>query len=150
MHPGARVAVRVEADPERRADGSPHVLGERHLGTLGEMVGEHAERLIRVDAAVARAGDRRLALERKSGCVREQVAHGRAGRTGGLVEVDHPLLRGDEHRERGDGLGHRGKSNGECGIAVRRGASVLIDDTRCREVDRPAVDLAKCLHARRY
>ena len=41
-----------------------------------------------------------LALERQAGGVREQVAHRRAGRAGGLVEVDDPLLRRDEHGDR--------------------------------------------------
>ena len=39
--------------------------------------------------------------------MREQVPHGRAGRAGGLVEVDDPLLRRDEHGHRGGELRDR-------------------------------------------
>ena len=48
-----------------------------------------------------------VALERQAGRVRQQVPHGGAGRARGLVEVDDALLRGDEHRERRDGLRDR-------------------------------------------
>ena len=65
--------------------------------------------------------------------------------TGGLVEVDHSLFRGDERRERGDGLRHRGQANGKCSIAVRRGASVLIDDTwRAKSTGQPSIWRSAC------
>ncbi len=82
--------------------------------------------------------------------MREQVANRRTGRAGGLVEVDDSLLGGDERRERGDGLRDRGESNRPRCVAVRRDLPVGIDDTGGRELDRPAVDLAERLHARRY
>ena len=71
VHAGARIAGRVESDAERVADSRAHVLGERHLGVLGDMSGEHAERLVRVDAPVTRTGDRLAPLEREPGRVRE-------------------------------------------------------------------------------
>ena len=40
------------------------------------------------------------AVEREPRCVGEQVAHGRAGRACGLVEVEHALLGRDERRQR--------------------------------------------------
>jgi len=36
------------------------------------------------------------------------------------------------------------------GVAVRRHTAFPIDDAGSRELDGPAVDLAKCLHAARY
>ncbi len=142
MHAGARIAGRIESDAERVADSRAHVLGERHLGVLGDMSGEHAERLVRVDATVARTGDRLAPLEREPGRVREQVANRRARRAGRLVEVDDPFLRGDERRERGNRLRHRGEPNGARRVATRRSDPVRVDDSRGREVDGPAVDLA--------
>ena len=52
--------------------------------------------------------------------VREQVANGRAGRAGGLVEVDDSLLRGDEHRDRGRELRHRRPREIAALVAARR------------------------------
>ena len=43
-----------------------------------------------------------------------------AGRAGGLVEVDEPLLRGDEHRDRGRELRHRRPGEPAVDVAVRR------------------------------
>ena len=63
--------------------------------------------------------DRRVALERQPGGVREQVPHRRAGRAGGLVEVDDPLLRGDEHGDRRRELRHRGPREGPLHVAER-------------------------------
>ena len=82
--------------------------------------------------------------------MREQVANRRAGRSGGLVEIDDSFLRGDERCERGDRLRDRGEPNRARRVAVCRNLPVRIDDTGGRELDRPAVDLAECLHARRY
>ena len=150
MHARSRVAGRIEAELERLADGLAHVLGELHLGTPGDVLRQHPERLVRVDAALSGTSDRDLALERQAGRVREQVADGRAGRAGRLVEVDDPFLRGDERRERGDRLRHRRETDRAPDVTVRRDPAFAIDHTRGGELDRPVVDLAKCLHAARY
>ncbi len=91
-----------------------------------------------------------VALERQAGRVREQVADGRSGRAGRLVEIDDPFLRGDERRERGDRLRHRRETNRAPDVTVRRDPAFVIDHTRGGELDRPVVDLAKRLHAARY
>ena len=81
--------------------------------------------------------------------MREQVPHRRAGRAGGLVEVDDALLRGDQHRERRDGFDtEASRTAREVLASVERPGR--IDDTGGGELDRPVVDLAKCLHAPRY
>ena len=101
MHAGAGMAVRVEVEPEWLADGGANVVGERHLRPRGDVLAEHAEALVRVDAAAAGRRDRHGAVEREPGGVREQVPHGRARRAGRLVEIDDTLLGGDERRESG-------------------------------------------------
>ena len=111
---------------------------------------EHAERLVRVDAAVLRPRDRLGALERKTRGVREQMPHGRAGRTGGLVEVDDALLRRDQRGQGGNGLRHRGEPHGAGRFPANVNVPGRIDDTGSGELDRPVVDLAESLHARRY
>ena len=91
VHSGARIAFGVERDPERLDDRGAHVLGERHLRAPRHMLAEHAEPLVGVDPATPRLRDRRAPVEGKARGVREQVAHGRAGRPRGLVEVEHAL-----------------------------------------------------------
>jgi hypothetical protein len=76
------------------------------------------------------------------------MADRRAGRAGRLVQVDHALLGRNQHCERGDRLGHRGEPDDARRVAVRRDLTRGIDDARGGELDRPVVDLAKCLHAR--
>ena len=73
------------------------VLGERHLGALLDERCRDFEAVVRIDAPLARPGDRRPLLEREPGRVREQVPERRAGRARRLVEIDEPLLGGDEH-----------------------------------------------------
>ena len=109
---------------------------------------QHAKGLVRVDPPVSRTRDRLGALERQAGGVREQVPDRRAGRAGGLVEVDHALLGGDHRRERRHGLRHGGEPNDARGVASGRHGTGRIDDSRGGELGRPVVDLAKCLHAR--
>ena len=94
--------------------------------------------------------DRLRALERKPARVREEMANRRAGRPGRLVEIDDALLGCDERRERGDRLRHGCQSDRARRVAVRRHLAAWIDDTGGGELDGPVVDLAKCLHARRY
>ena len=87
------------------------------------------------------------ALERQPGGVREQVPERRAGRPGRLVEVDEPLLRGDEHRDRGRELRHRRPREAAARVAARR-----LDRAGHADGDvlaRPSVDLAQRLHERR-
>src|SRR5205085_476852 len=63
--------------------------------------------------------DGRRPVERKSGGVREQVAHRRAGRAGGLVELEETLLRRDENGNRRRRLRDRGPAEGALEVAAR-------------------------------
>ena len=51
--------------------------------------------------------DRCRALERQTGCMSKEMAHGRPGGLAGLVEVERALLRGHEGRQGGHRLRHR-------------------------------------------
>jgi hypothetical protein len=82
--------------------------------------------------------------------VREQVADGRAHRAGRLVQVDDAFLGGNENGQRRHRLGHGGEPHGSRRVAAHRDVPGGIDDTGRRKLDGPAVDLAECVHARRY
>jgi hypothetical protein len=77
------------------------------------------------------------------------VADGGLGWACGLVEIDDPLLRGDEQRERRNGLGDRGEAGDSTRVAALLDAATGAHDTCGGEWHRPGVDLAKCLHLRR-
>jgi hypothetical protein len=55
----------------RRADCRPNVIGEPHLGRSGEVVGDRAEALVRVDAASSGLRDRGRPFEGQAGRMRE-------------------------------------------------------------------------------
>jgi hypothetical protein len=150
VHPGARVARGIQGESEWLAHGFPYVRLERHLGASGQVRGEHRERRIRVDPSVARPRDRLGAVERQPGRVREEMPYRRTGRAGGLVEVDDTFLGGDDKGERGDGLRDRGEPERTRRLSTHVYRTRRIDDPGSRELDRPVVDLAKRLHARRY
>ena len=80
----------------------------------------------------------------------EQMPNRRARRPGRLVEVDDTLLRGHEHGESGDRLRHGREADRVRRVAVALGAAIPRHDPRGGERHRPAVDLAKGLHAARY
>ena len=94
--------------------------------------------------------DRLRALERQAAGVREEMADRRARRPRRLVQIDDALLGCDEHRERRHRLRDGSQSHRARRVAVRRHLATWIDDARGSELDRPVVDLAKRLHARRY
>jgi hypothetical protein len=124
------------------------VVGERHRSAFFDQGGCDLETVIRVDAARARAGDRRAVVERQARRVREQVTERRARRAGRLVEVDDPLLRGDEHRDRSRELRHRRPRKPAVPAAHR---SLDRADGGDRGVlARPPLDLAQRLHERRH
>ncbi len=150
VHACARVPARVEGDAERVAHRRPDVLGERHLGACLERRTDDPEALVRVDAPPAGRSDRDPALEGQPRRVGEQVPHGRAGRPGGIVEVEHALLGGDEHGERGDRLRDRGQSDGATNVAAGGDRRVRARDAGRGERGVPLVDLAQRLHAGRY
>ena len=146
--PGSPVGV--EPEPERLADRRAHVLREGHLRPLGELGREHAEAFVRVDPAPLGRRDRLRALEGQAGGVGQQVADGRSRRAGRLVQIDDSFLGGHEHRQRGDRLRDGGKADRAPRVAMGLHAPAAEDDPGGRERDRPLVDLAKGLHARRY
>ena len=147
---GRRRAAELGAEPERREHGCVQVLGERHLRRARRLRPRRLEADVRVDPPRARPGERRpVALEREPRGVREQMADRRSGRAGRLVEVDGALLGGDEAREGGHQLRHRGASrNVRRAVAARAETSPPApeDGGRCvRHV--PRVDLTQRLHA---
>ena len=75
---------------------------------LGEQGAELVEAGVRVDPPGSGAAKDRLALERETRGVRQEVADGRVRRAGGLVQVDEAVLdRIEDGHGRGQ-LGHRG------------------------------------------
>ena len=60
--------------PEREAPDGLEVLGERHPGGRGDVLGSELDAGVRVDPPRSGRGDRRGAVERQPGGVREQVA----------------------------------------------------------------------------
>ena len=149
VHPGARIARRVETDPERRADRLAHVVRERHLGTPLEVCGEHAERLVGVDPPVlgraigsvpsngrpdvCESRCRTVAPRGPAGSSRSTTPSSAAMSTASAVTgFDTEASR--TARPASPRVTHAGR----------------IDDPGRGELDRPAVDLAECLHARRY
>ena len=123
------------------------VVGERHLGPLLDEGGRDLEAVVRVDTPEAGPADRRPRIEREAGRMCQQVPERRAGRARRLVEVDEPLLRGDEHRHRRRHLRHRGPRESPPRVPVRRGGSA--GDADGDVVARPPVDLAQRIHERR-
>ena len=86
-------------------------------------------------------------VERQARCVREQMTERRPGRAGRLVEVDDPLLRGDEHRDRRRELRHRRPRKPPVPVAHR--CLDRADDGDCGVLTRPPLDLAQRVHERR-
>ena len=126
------------ADLERLADGlaaRTRRTASRHARAT--CCGEHPERLVRVDAACPGRAIGTSPSNGRPGRVREQVADGRAGRAGRLVEVDDPFLRGDERRERGDRLRDRRESHRARRVAAASDAAVR-DRRHRRRRTRPA------------
>ena len=141
---------RVEPETERRDDRLPDVVRERHLRALRDVLAEHAEALVRVDAPPPGRRDRGHALERQPRRVGEQVPNGGPGRPGRLVEVDDALLGGDERRERRDRLRDRRQPYRPFRVAVGGDRGVRARHTGGREGDIPGVDLVESVHGARY
>ena len=147
----SRTAVVARAEPERLEHRPAEVVGEGHLRALRERGAEHVEAVIGVDPPLARPRDRARALERQAGGVGEQVPERRAGRPGRLVEVDRPLLGGDEAGERGDRLRHRGPAVLAAAVAVsRRPCPPRDDDAGGDVLGRPALDGSQSVHCAGY
>src|SRR5207245_8315721 len=89
----------------------------------------HLDPGVRVDAPAARLGDWLLPVEREPRGVGEQVTQRRAGRTGGLVEIDGSLLEGHEHGETGEKLRDRRPRPGDVARPVRRDDAVAARDS---------------------
>ena len=73
------------------------------------------------------------------------MPNGRARRAGRLVEVDDPFLRGDERRERGDRLRHRGEPNGARRVATRRATpSASTTPAAAKSTGQPSIWRSAC------
>ena len=105
--PRAGLPVEPRPEAERLEHRGGEVLGERHLRAGRQRLAENLEPVLRVDPPRPRLRDRRSPVERQPGRVGEQVPHRRPRRPGRLVQVERPLLRGDEARERRHRLRHR-------------------------------------------
>src|SRR5437899_7449835 len=71
----------------------------------------------------------------------------RAGRAGGLVEVDHALLGRHETGERRHQLRHRGEPVDACAVTERAELPVRAEDGDGHVLDVPPVDLTQGVHA---
>ena len=160
MRPGRR-ACRADAlgrarpqlgtgKAERVEDGRLEVFGEGHLRPFRQQLAEQVEAGVRVDASLARPGDRHLALEREPRCVGEQMAHRRARAALRARRGRGPLLRRDKHRVGGQELRDGGPAEDDVRGAARGRRPPPGDDGDRRGRDRPRVDLLERLHGRRY
>ena len=95
-------------------------------------------------------GDRGQTLEGQAGGVGKQVAQGRAGRAGRLVEVDDALLGSDQRRERRDRLGDRGPAEDVLARPLGSNLLAVAQDADGYRLGRPALDLPKSVHGARY
>ena len=151
VHARAGIAARIEPDPERDADGAAHVVGERHLGARREVLGEQhgTPRSSRSGGARAARSASVPSNGRPDACA-SRWRTVEPGGPAGSSRSTTPSSAATSSRERGDRLRDRGEPHRASAIAARRNVAVGTDDTGGGERDRPVVDLAKCLHARRY
>ncbi len=82
--------------------------------------------------------------------MREQVPHGRSGRTRCSIEIDDALLCRNEDGNRAHRLRDRSEPHGVTRIAMGLGQAVTGDHSGRGERHRPALDPAEGLHAARY
>ena len=104
------------------------------------MGGQGIEARVRVDPARPRRRERHRALELETGRVGEEMADGRPGRAGLVVERDQTPVRGDQHGQRRDELGHRRPAEDVIGVAARGEDAVRPDDRRGGMLGAPRVD----------
>ena len=133
----------VAADARGLEHGAREVRLEGHRGALLEQRAEDLVAGVRVDASLARRRDRRAGIETETGRVGEQMAHGRAARAGGLVEVEDPLLGGDEDGAGGRELRDRRPPRRARRRAARREHAARRDGGDRRVRRRPVVDRSK-------
>ena len=150
MDAGRGRFAQLRAEPERVENGRAQVLLEGHLGRARDRVGQLLETRVRVDAPAAGLRDRLIAVEGQSRRVGEEMANGRAFGPGSRVQVDRPFLRGDERRQRDDGLRHGCPAEDDVARTMRRDDVAVAEDTDRRFVRAPALDLPQGLHAARY
>ena len=143
-------APQLGAHFERHEDGLGEVLGKGDLGPSRDVLREHVEAVIRVDPPRAGAREGRTGVEWQPACVCEQVAYRRAGRAGGLVELERSLFRGHERRQCGRELRHRRPAKAVLRRTVRVDGALGSHDGGRGVVGGPAVDLAERVHRGRY
>ena len=112
------------------------------------MVGEDLVAGRGVDAPLPRRLLRLAGIEADAGGVREEVADGRAVGPGGVVKLECPLLHREEHRVRGEQLGHAGELE-DFVLVAERGFRVA-DEGRRDVVHRPVAEKLLELHAAHF
>ena len=118
--PAAASPSKVAPRASGTSTASRRYVAERHLGARFDVRGERDEPGVGVDPPLARPAERGRHVPREPGRVREQMADRRARRPGRLVEVDRPLLRGDERGVGDEGLRHRAPAEAVVRVAVLR------------------------------
>ncbi len=148
MEVGGGGTAQLGPHPERLEDAGGEVVGERHLRARLDVLRQGLEPDVRVDAPRAGPAGRHARLEREPRRVREEVADGGSLRPGGLVQVDRPLLSGDERRERRHELGHGRPAEDVLARAEDVADGALAHDTGRGGLRGPAVDLLEGAHRR--
>ncbi len=143
-------AAKLGLHPEGIEQRGVQVLGERHLGSAGDVLGESLEACVGVDPPLSRPRDRRIALEGETGRVREQMPDCRAFGAGRLVEVEDSLLRRDQHGERNSELRHRRPAQLHVAWPMRGDHLAPTHDPGRGVLGFPGVDLTQGVHAARY
>ena len=104
---------------ERLEDAAPHPLRDTHAGRPGQDLAEHVEALVGINAAFARRRDGSAPLEGQARGVGEQVTNRRPLGARRIIQAHEAPVDGDEHRPRGNRLGHRGERKNAIDVAVR-------------------------------
>ena len=138
------------AETERHEHGLAEVLGKRHLGAGGDVLGEDEVPRVRVDPPLAGLPQRRRRVPRETGRVRQQVPDGRAFGPRRLVQVERALLGGDQRRVGDDRLRDGAPAEAVIDVAVLGDDRVGSRDTGGSMLGRPRLDLAERFHGRRY
>ena len=132
-----RAAQRCGRHRQRLEDRLGEVLLERHRRGGSDVCRSELDAGVRVDPARARSGDRCVTVEGIAAGVREEVAQRATRLPDFVVEGDGAFLDGDEHRPRGERLGHRGQPERSARVADDVHVAGRVDRCGCDVRDRP-------------
>ena len=104
------------------------------------MVGESLDPGVRIDTPPAGRGEDRVAVECQAGGVGQQMPDRGALGSRRLVQIDRPLLHGDQGGHPHQELGHRGDEGDPLGIAGQAQSAIGVRDANRGLLHRPVGD----------